>query len=62
MKLTVPALLVLTLAAAGCPERKETIDTVGSAAKAQVDVAQQRLEKAEDKLDKRAAEAAAATE
>ena len=58
MKLMLPALVVVALAATACPDRKETIDTVGGAPKAQVDIAKERLEKAEDKLGARAAEAA----
>ena len=63
MKVTLVSLLLVTaLAAAGCPERKEVIDQVGGAPKAQVDEARRRIDKAEDKLETRAAEAAAATE
>lgn len=42
---------------AGCPDPKE----VGAAPHAQVDLAKQRIDKAEQKLDARAAEATAAT-
>ena len=47
---------------AGCPERKEAIDQVGGAPKAQVDNAKERLGKAEDKLQQNAAAADAAKE
>jgi hypothetical protein len=57
------SLTSLTVALSGCPEeRKEVTDKVGGAPKEQVDVARERLNKAEDKMQQNAAAAAAATE
>jgi hypothetical protein len=58
----VPLVLVVALAGSGCPDRKETINAIGGAPKAQIDEAQKRLDKAEAQLQKNAASAAAANE
>ena len=59
-------LVVLVALASACPEknglneaRKQLTDEIGHAPKAQIDDAKERMHRAEDKLDKRAAEAAA---
>lgn len=64
IRMTLALALPLALAGilAGCPERKEVIDQVGGAPKAQVDQARERLDKAEAKLQENAAAAAAAVE
>ena len=58
------ATLALVAALAACPDdqRKDVINAVGGAPRDQVDVAKERLGKAEDKLQDRAAAAAAATD
>lgn len=56
--------LALVSALAACPDdqRKDAINAVGGAPRDQVDVAKERLGKAEDKLQSNAAAAAAATD
>lgn len=63
-RLVVRALLAAVVAglltfAIACPERKEAIDQVGGAPAAQVDVARERLQRAEQKLEGNAGAAAA---
>lgn len=62
MKLMRPLLLVVALAASACPQRKDAIESIGGAPKALVDVARERLGKAEQQIEKRAAEAAVGLE
>jgi len=65
MKRTVSVLVCLLLPGlAGCPDRKEVIDQVGGAPAQQVDIARQRIDKAEANLQKQgaAADAVAAPE
>ena len=54
--------LVVVVALAGCPARKEVIETVGGAPRAQVDEAHDRVHKAEAKIQQQTDEAAAAHE
>jgi hypothetical protein len=62
LALATAALALATLPLAGCPEREEAINKVGGAPKEQVDIARERLNRAENKLQDNAAAAAAATE
>ena len=54
--------LLGALCAMGCPDRKEVIDAVGGAPKAQVEQARTRIQHLEKQSDKRAADAALTTE
>jgi hypothetical protein len=54
--------LVVVAAMSGCPDREETINKVGGAPKEQTDIARERLDKAETKLQDNANAAAAAQE
>lgn len=49
--------VAFTLAAAGCPDRKDAIEQAGGAAGRQVDDARVRIDRAEDKILKQAAAA-----
>ena len=44
------AVVLASVALAGCPERQDAIDTAGHAAQAQVDDAKARIGRAEDKM------------
>lgn len=60
--IVVTSLLALALLS-GCPEeRKELIEEVGGAPKRQVDVAKERLDRANDKVNERLEEALKANE
>ena len=54
--------LAVSLALSACPARKEAIDAVGGAPRAQVDEVHERVHKAEKKIQQQADQAAAATE
>ena len=60
-KLLLPVVALLVVGVACPEERKAAVEQVGGAPKDQVDVAKERLERAEGKLQENAA-AAAATE
>jgi hypothetical protein len=62
MKKLCAVIIALSATLMACPERKEAIDTVGGAPKAQVDNAKERLDNAEAKMQQGAAAAAAAQE
>jgi hypothetical protein len=50
------------LALAGCPDRGDSIDPVGGAAGRQMEVVRGKVDKVEDKLDQRAADATKSAE